>query len=169
MTTTNTHPSQRRGLAVACTILTSLFLAVADASDTHTAAPAPSPSIASPFEVSRRQAAEFIRYDDAIVLDARQQQIMTEALSAIPAPCCAKFSLATCCCPCNLARSSWGLAKHAIVDQGAGVVEVRTRVEDWVRFIGGKNGHGGDACFTGGCIRPFADNGCGGMDAGQLH
>lgn len=162
--------NRRLAVLVTCTILTSAFLVVANASDTNTSPPAPSsPSIARSFEDSRRQAAEFIRYDDAIVLDARQQQIMTEALSTIPAPCCAKFSLATCCCPCNLARSSWGLAKHAIVDQQASVVEVRALVEDWVRFIGGKDGHSGDACFTGGCNRPFADNGCGGMDAGQLH
>ena len=34
----------------------------------------------------------------------------------------------------------------------------RTAVLDWVKFIG-PAGYTGDACFTGGCGRPFAKNG----------
>lgn len=35
--------------------------------------------------------------------------------------------------------------------------------EAWIRCVNPK-GFSGDACFTGGCTRPFAQNGCGGMN-----
>lgn len=155
-------------IVVASTLLTAFCVQATHASDALRAASSPSAGgDVRPFVDARRQALQFIHYDDVIFLDPGQQKIMNDALTAIPAPCCANFSLATCCCPCNLARSSWGLAKYAIVEQGANVAEVRAIVEDWVRFIG-PDGYSGDACFASGCNRPFAENGCGGMEPGQL-
>ena len=90
-----------------------------------------------------------------------------EALEALPAPCCENFSAATCCCECNMARATWGLAKHLIVEKGYDAATVRTAVADWHRAIN-PGGFSGDACFTSGCGRPFAKNGCGGMNEGAL-
>lgn len=115
------------------------------------------------FTDARRQAEEFIGYDRSIVLTREQREVMEEALSAIPAPCCAQYSIATCCCPCNLARSTWGLAKRLITREHATVTQVRAVASEWLRFSN-PAGYTGDACFTKGCERAFDRNGCGGMD-----
>jgi hypothetical protein len=115
------------------------------------------------FTDAHRQAAEFISYDDAIVLSPDQKKVMDEALSSIPAPCCAEFSIATCCCPCNLAKSTWGLSKFLIAKQQAGVTAVKAAANEWLQFTN-SDGYSGDACHTRGCNRPFEKNGCGGMD-----
>lgn len=112
---------------------------------------------------ARRQAAEFIAYDHAIVLTPEQKKIMDEALSSIPAPCCAQYSIATCCCPCNLAKATWGLSKFLIAKQHYDVTEVNAAATEWLRFINPVTSTG-NACVTGGCERPFSQNGCGGMD-----
>lgn len=111
----------------------------------------------------RRQTQEFIAYDLSIELTAEQAQIKREALEALPAPCCSDNSAEVCCCPCNLSRSAWGLAKHLIVERGADAEEVRARVSEWFEFIN-PDGFSGDVCYTGGCGRAFGDNGCGGMN-----
>jgi hypothetical protein len=114
------------------------------------------------------QAAEFIGYNRSIVLTAEQQKLREKALSAIPAACCSKFSAATCCCPCNLAKSVWGLSNAMIVREHASVSQVQTAVRGWLRFVNGQ-GFTGDACDTaGGCGRHFSNNGCGGMDERNL-
>ena len=92
---------------------------------------------------------------------------MERALSTIPAPCCAKYTMATCCCPCNLAKSAWGLSKYLIAERGYEAPRVRKTVLDWLR-VTNPDGYTGNACFTGGCDRSFADNGCGGMNEKQL-
>ncbi len=120
------------------------------------------------FTDARRQAAEFIAYDKAIVLTPGQEKVMNAGLESIPAPCCDRYSIATCCCPCNLARSTWGLAKLLITEHGADADEVRTVAADWIEFTN-PGGYTGDACFTGGCNRSFEDNGCGGMDSTRVH
>src|SRR5215471_20026234 len=66
------------------------------------------------------QAAEFIGYNRSITLTVAQQKARDKALSAMAAPCCKKFSMATCCCPCNLAKSVWGLSNRMIVRENAG-------------------------------------------------
>lgn len=109
------------------------------------------------------QTREFIGYDDSIELTPEQEAIRVEALSAIPAPCCSDNSAATCCCPCNMAKATWGLSKYLITEKGAGVEEVRQAAQDWFRFIN-PDGFSGDVCYTGGCNRAFKDNGCGGMN-----
>jgi len=114
-----------------------------------------------------RQAAEFISYDDSIVLNPDQKKVMDEALSSIPAPCCAQYSIATCCCPCNLAKSTWGLSKSLIANQHANATQVKAAASAWLQFTN-PEGYTGDACFTKGCNRPFERNGCGGMDEGHI-
>jgi hypothetical protein len=119
------------------------------------------------FAEPRQRAAELISYDRSIALSAAQQRVMSEALSSIPAPCCAKFSIATCCCPCNLAKSTWGLAKVLIARQQASASQVKDAARQWLEFTNSA-GYRGDACFTGGCERPFDHNGCGGMNEEHL-
>jgi hypothetical protein len=120
------------------------------------------------FTDARRQAAAFIAYDEAIVLTPENEKIMNAGLEAVPAPCCERYSIATCCCPCNLARSTWGLAKLLITEHGADADVVRTAATDWIQ-VTNPDGYTGDACFTGGCARSFEDNGCGGMDSTRVH
>lgn len=114
------------------------------------------------FTDARQQAAEFIAHDRTIVLTAEQKEVMDEALATIPAPCCAKYSIATCCCPCNLAKSAWGLAKLLITRHHATAPEVKSAALEWLQFTN-PGGYAGAACFTGGCERPFDRDGCGGM------
>jgi hypothetical protein len=127
----------------------------------------PSDSNPISFRDARAQAQEFIRENERITLTPEQQKVMSKALSSTPAPCCAQYSVATCCCPCNLARSVWGLSKVLIRKHRASESQVRTAVIEWLAFINpGKSA--GNACFTGGCARPFHKDGCGGMDAKTL-
>ena len=51
--------------------------------------------------------------------------------------------------------------------QPADAERVRSAVAEWHRSIN-PGGFTGDACFTGGCSRAFANNGCGGMEEGRL-
>lgn len=114
------------------------------------------------------QAAEFIGYSRSITLTPAQQKVRGKALQAMEAPCCKRFPLATCCCPCNLAKSAWGLSNYLIARKGASAAEVRDTVGGWLAFVN-PNGFSGDACDTaGGCARRFAHNGCGGMDERNL-
>jgi hypothetical protein len=110
------------------------------------------------------QTKQFIAWNESIQLTPAQEAIRVEALSAIPAPCCSDNSAATCCCPCNMAKSVWGLSKHLITEKGAGVTEVRKAAQDWFTFINPK-GFSGDVCYIGGCGNAFHENGCGGMRA----
>jgi hypothetical protein len=114
------------------------------------------------------QTAEFIGYSRSITLTPGEQKVRDEALRAMEAPCCEEFSLATCCCPCNLAKSAWGLTNYLIARKGASAAEVRDAVGGWLAFVN-PNGFSGDACDTArGCARRFAHNGCGGMDERNL-
>jgi hypothetical protein len=116
---------------------------------------------------SRQEAADFIRYYHSIVLTPQQEAIKSAALSAIPAPCCANSSIANCCCPCNLAKSVWGLAHFLIAKRGYSAPQVRATVEDWLA-ASNPRGYSGTACFSGGCTRPFDHDGCGGMNEERI-
>lgn len=118
-------------------------------------------------ELDPGRAATFIAYNKSITLTPTQQKIWDEALSAIPAPCCSKNPLATCCCPCNLAKSAWGLSKYLIAEKQYSAPMVKKTILDWLHSSN-PGGFTGDACFTGGCNRPFAKNGCGGMKEQEL-
>jgi hypothetical protein len=115
----------------------------------------------------RAQAEQYIDYWNAIPLNADQQRVKAEALNAIKAPCCSEYSMATCCCPCNLAKSVWGLSHYLIAKKGYAAPQVKKAVLAWLESIN-PGGFTGNACFTGGCKRPFAKNGCGGMEATQV-
>ncbi len=120
------------------------------------------------FSDLRAQTKEFIGYADSMSLAPEQQKVKEAVLSAIPAPCCKKFSAATCCCPCNMAKSIWGLSNLMLLRHGANAEELRTAVEAWIRVIN-PAGFTGDACDKrGGCERPFAENGCAGMDQDRV-
>ncbi len=110
---------------------------------------------------------KFIGYNRSIQLTPDQERIKAAALSSIPAPCCSEFPLATCCCPCNLAKSVWGLTKHLITDRGYGVDQVQVAAVRWVNAVN-PNGFSGTVCKTGGCGRPFSQNGCGGMNENDI-
>ena len=105
---------------------------------------------------------KFHSYYRSIDLTPEQDAIMRDALIELPAPCCSDKTALTCCCKCNMAKSWWGLSKHLIADRGMGAEEVKTAVSEWFQYINPR-GFSGDSCYTGGCARPFRENGCGGM------
>lgn len=109
----------------------------------------------------------FLSYNQSISLSPAQERLRKEALGALPAPCCTDRSAYTCCCSCNLAKSVWGLSKHLIANEGLEASEVRAAAEGWFRSVN-PDGFSGDACYTGGCRRPFRRNGCGGMSESSL-
>ncbi len=115
----------------------------------------------------RTKAEQYIDYWNAIPLTADQQRVKAEALDAIKAPCCSEYTMATCCCPCNLAKSVWGLSHHLIAKKGYSAPQVKKAALQWLESIN-PAGFTGNACFTGGCKRPFAKNGCGGMEATRV-
>lgn len=119
------------------------------------------------FTSVKEQTPKFIEYYKTIKLTPEQEKIKTDALSAIPAPCCSDFSIATCCCPCNLAKSIWGLSGYLITEHGYGVEQVRDAAKGWISFVN-KSGYSGDTCKTGGCGHAFKDSGCGGMKEDTL-
>lgn len=127
------------------------------------------PAVASQqrFDGSAEEVENLIELNRSIHLTAAQVEIQEEALDSIPAPCCAEYSAATCCCDCNLARAIWGLSKRQIVERGAGAEETRSAVETWLATVY-PAGFTGDACHTGGCGRSMKNDGCGGMSEDRL-
>ena len=115
------------------------------------------------FTTPEEDTERFMLWEETVRLTDEQEQIMKDALTPLPAPCCSENSAYTCCCPCNLARTWWGLSKHLIAEQGASVEEVRETVEEWFERIN-PDGFTGNICGTGGCGRAFHKNGCGGMN-----
>lgn len=120
-----------------------------------------------PAAESRREAEQYIRWYHTIALTPEQEAIKQAALEAIPAPCCSSFSMATCCCPCNLAKAAWGLAAHDVAVRGYDAAAVRHDVERWLASINPR-GAAGDACQRGRCTLPFHRDGCGGMKEGHI-
>ncbi|HZP40526.1 MAG TPA: hypothetical protein VFD84_03340 [Candidatus Binatia bacterium] len=53
------------------------------------------------------EARRFVAYYHTIPLTPEQERTKAAALESLKAPCCAQVSLATCCCPCNLAKAAW--------------------------------------------------------------
>ena len=110
-----------------------------------------------------KQTHEFMGYERTIQLTPEQEAVKKAALGSMPAPCCSDNSAYTCCCPCNLSRTVWGLANHLIANQGMDAEGVLEKAEEWIEFVN-PDGFSGDVCYSaGGCPRPFAKNGCGGM------
>ena len=119
-----------------------------------------------PFTDVQAQTAEFIAFEQSISLTPEQEAIKREALEALPAPCCSDNTAYTCCCPCNMSLSIWGLSNLLIAEHGYDAEQVREKVKSWITTIN-PDGFSGNVCYTGGCRRPFAENGCGGMVPGQ--
>jgi len=113
------------------------------------------------FTGERAETERFIAWERDIELTPEQEKVRVAALTPLPAPCCKDFSAATCCCRCNMAKATWGLAKHMIVE-GSSAEQVRAAVAAYHLAIN-PDGFSGDVCATGGCGRAFAHNGCGGM------
>jgi len=122
------------------------------------AEPAKRPS----FDDVKARTTEFIGWSSSIRLTPVQEKTKHAALGAIPAPCCKEYSIATCCCPCNLAKSIWGLANYAIARLGYDAERTRALTLEWLQATN-PAGYSGDACDRGGCPKRFSANGCGGM------
>ena len=99
------------------------------------------------FHDVRQQTLEFHAYNRSITLTAEQRAVMHEALSTLRAPCCSDRTAATCCCPCNMAKSWWGLSKYLIAERGYGSDQVREAVAECIQFKN-PDGFTGDACYT---------------------
>lgn len=115
------------------------------------------------FAAVEPQTLEFIGYYKAIRLTPEQEKIKSDALSPLKAVCCKNFSALTCCCPCNFSKSLWGMSHYLIAKKGYNAAQVQKAAREWIAYVN-PNGFSGDVCQTGGCNRPFAQNGCGGMD-----
>lgn len=113
------------------------------------------------------QSRQFMRWHEQIRLTAAQEQVKRAALESIPAPCCSDNSAYTCCCPCNISRTIWGLSQFMIARQNADAKQVSAKVREWIKFIG-PDGFSGSACYSRGCPRPFHSDGCGGMSSERL-
>ncbi len=121
------------------------------------AAPAP-----MKFTDVRGQSAEFVGYWKSIALTPEQEAVKKAALEALPAPCCSDNTAYTCCCPCNLSKTTWGLANYLIAKRGYDAEQVKTAAAEWIKFVN-PTGFSGKGCYTGMCPKPFAQGGCGGM------
>ena len=113
------------------------------------------------------QAREYAGYYKSIQLTPEQEAIKKEALTAIPAPCCSDNTSYTCCCPCNMAKTIWGLSNYLIAEKDYDAPKVKKAVEDWIAFIN-PNGFSGDVCYTGRCNHSWKQGGCGGMGAEMI-
>jgi hypothetical protein len=130
-----------------------------------TAPPAPPSELA--FTGTREETERLIRHYQTIQLTPEQERVKVAALATIPAPCCDDNPLATCCCPCNMAKAAWGMAAWLITERQYGVEQVRQAALDWLAAAN-PGGFTGDACYKGGCGRPIHQNGCGGMNDRQV-
>jgi hypothetical protein len=108
------------------------------------------------------QTKEFIGYYHSLSLDREQAEIKERVLGSITASCCRDFSILTCCCPCNFAKSVWGLSHYAIVKLHYNEEQLKRAVLAWIRAVN-PGGFTGDACYEKRCGKSFAANGCGGM------
>lgn len=119
------------------------------------------------FSGTREETERFIAYYKSIRLTPEQERVKVEALASIPAPCCSNNPLATCCCPCNMAKAAWGLSAWLIGEKSYDAAQVRQAAKDWLAAAN-PGGFSGDACDKGGCSRPIRENGCGGMNDAQV-
>lgn len=130
--------------------------------------PAAASGVALPaFSGTREETTRFIEYFRNIPLTPEQERTKVEALTAIPAPCCAENPLSTCCCPCNMAKAAWGLSAWLITEKGFGAEQVREATRAWLAATN-PGGFSGDACHSGGCARKISQNGCGGMKEAEV-
>lgn len=120
------------------------------------------------FRDATAQAKEFMGYYHSITLTPQQEAIKKAALEPMPAACCRKSSAYTCCCPCNLSKTLWGLSNLVISRYGASAADVRQVVQEWKKYVNPTKPFSGDTCYTGGCNDPADDGGCAGMEESSL-
>lgn len=118
------------------------------------------------FKDQRSQTKEYIGYYHSIALNPEQKQLKERALKSIPAPCCKDYPVLACCCPCNFAKSVWGLANYLIVKRNYSEARLKMAVTEWINFTH-SSGYSGDSCYQGRCGLPTTADGCGGMDEQQ--
>jgi hypothetical protein len=119
------------------------------------------------FRDAKAQSQELVGYYHTIALTPEQEAIKKAALEPMPAACCRDSSAYTCCCPCNLSKTIWGLSNLAISKYGANAAEVKQVVEAWMGYVN-PNGFTGDSCYHGGCNGAAHGGGCGGMEESKL-
>ena len=113
------------------------------------------------------QSREFMGYYHTIDLTPEQEAIKKEVLGAMPAACCSGSTAYTCCCPCNLSKTIWGLSNYAIAKHGADATQLHAAVDAWMGFIN-PDGFRGNACYQGGCEGSISGGGCGAMTEEKL-
>ena len=139
--------------------------------------PVPAPAVEQPsmtalggaldFRDRLAQSREFIGYYHTIELTPEQEAIKKEVLGAMPAACCSGSTGYTCCCPCNLSKTIWGLSNYVIAKHGADAKQLRAAVDTWMGFVN-PNGFSGNACYQGGCNGGISGGGCGAMQEDKL-
>jgi LPS sulfotransferase NodH len=112
--------------------------------------------------------ARFMAWEKEIQLTPNQEAVKRAALEALPAACCGDNSAYTCCCPCNLSRSVWGLSQYLVAKENYSATQVREKVASWIEYVN-PDGFSGQACYKGGCPRPFSKDGCGGMNPNEVN
>lgn len=120
------------------------------------------------FHDPKAQAEEFIGYYHSITLTPEQEAIKKAALEPMPAACCRDSSAYTCCCPCNLSKTLWGLSNLAIAKYGASAKDVQQVAQSWMFYVNPTIGFSGDSCYKGGCGNPAHRGGCAGMEESKL-
>jgi hypothetical protein len=120
------------------------------------------------FRDAKAQAEELIGYYHSIKLTPEQEAIKKAALEPMPAACCRDSSAYTCCCPCNLSKTLWGLSNLAISKYGADSKDVQQVVQSWLRYVNPSSGFSGDSCYRGGCSNPAHRGGCAGMEESKI-
>jgi len=172
-----TLPLLALGAAVAIFAVMAILTSRAETSRASVSDPAVTQPLAPPLTVvggkivfrdAKAQAEEFIGYYHSINLTPEQEAIKKTALQAMPAACCRESSAYTCCCPCNLSKTIWGLSNRAISQYGANAQQVRQVVDSWLAYVNPENGFSGDSCYKGGCGNPAHRGGCAGMEESKL-
>ena len=80
------------------------------------------------FHDAESQSRVFMKWYTDIPLTPSQESVKKAALDPIPAPCCSDNSAYTCCCPCNISRTIWGLSQYMIAKQDATAEFICTRL-----------------------------------------
>ena len=153
-----------------------LFLARIDPSPAPAPKPAQAvvklPKVTAPggtlvFNDVASQSREFIGYYHSITLTPEHEEIKKAVLGAMPAACCSGSTAYTCCCPCNLSKTIWGLSNYALSQRGADAQQLRGAVDTWIAFVN-PDGYKGNACYVGGCDGGMSAGGCGTMQEATL-
>ncbi len=170
----NDRPSPLRRAAAQALLVLVAALTLAGCTDSSAAPgpqtvliPAAESGAATVEELLAQPMERLIAYDLGIQLTAAQEEIRRAALTPIPAPCCSDRTALTCCCPCNLARSWWGLSKVLITEFGQEAAGVQANVERFIHDLR-PQGFAGDSCYTGRCTTAAKHDGCSGMDPNNV-